>query len=309
MVSHGDLEDLAPAFVLSTSQIIAEWIAGGPTFRGLCLKPEGVLFDSPSLQIGVKTQYSKAAGRVMFFYGNRAPVPLKNFSITLSPSTSLAFQLKPIKGILEAGEQAQQLLNFVCLQEFALPPELIVSFTLPSHQPGIPDQEIEHKLRLPICLTKFVTPKQNVTAAQFIHLWKNSQGNDYVERASLMGGEVGGGMGGAMVGMPFFEYSAVFKMILGKVFDVNEIKMIFKNCLHLDIVDGVDSTPSSVVAVGECWTQSNPVCTPVFVRLQTREEMQLFRMTVRGHTNDTAWGIGISLMAAIGELETVQDQS
>ena len=97
--------------------------------------------------------------------------------------------------------------------------------------------------------------------------------------------------------------------------------MIFKNCLHLDIVDGVDSTPSSVVAIGDCWTQSNPISTPVFVRLQvfyyfsfflncfffsitykliifffffqTREEMQLFRMTVRGHNRETAWGIGI----------------
>ena len=37
--------------------------------------------------------------------------------------------------------------------------------------------------------------------------------------------------------------------------------------------------------------------------------MQLFRMTVRGHNRETAWGIGISLISAIGDLETVQDQS
>ena len=50
----------------------------------------------------------------MFFYGNRAPVPLTSFSVTLSPSSSLAIQLKPIKGTLEAGEQVIIFLFFGC---------------------------------------------------------------------------------------------------------------------------------------------------------------------------------------------------
>ena len=51
-----------------------------------------------------------------------------------------------------------------------------------------------------------------MTAAQFIHLWKNTQGGGGAE------GLMGGGGEGA-----FFEYSAVFKMVSGKPFDVNEV--------------------------------------------------------------------------------------
>ena len=48
----------------------------------------------------------------MFFYGNRAPVPLTSFTVTLSPSSSLAFQLKPMKNVLEAGEQVFFFLSY-----------------------------------------------------------------------------------------------------------------------------------------------------------------------------------------------------
>jgi hypothetical protein len=67
-------------------------------------------------------------------------------------------------------------------------------------------QKVSNVLRLPIPVTKFITPKP-LTPAEFLHLWKFT---------------VGVSLGPPPPGT-FFEYCAVFKMNTSKPFDFDEV--------------------------------------------------------------------------------------
>lgn len=96
-------------------------------YRRLCLATEGVLYEDGFLQIGMKSEYQREMGRIMFYYGNSSMTPLTNFTTSITPS-SIQFQPQPTASTIAPKAQVQQLVTFVCTSEFSDPPVMQISF-------------------------------------------------------------------------------------------------------------------------------------------------------------------------------------
>lgn len=98
----------------------------------LLLKPNGILFEDSVIQIGSKLETRSNLARLGMFYGNKTSAAFDSFNVVVNCPPQLTNQLvvqaKPVDPSIEGGAQVQQLINFVCLQEFNEQPIIQVSF-------------------------------------------------------------------------------------------------------------------------------------------------------------------------------------
>jgi len=84
------------------------------------------------IQIGCKLETRANLDRLGMFYGNKTTGKFSQFQVGVACPGQLAQQLqcqaKPIDSEIEAQAQVQQLVNFVCLTDFADCPLATVSF-------------------------------------------------------------------------------------------------------------------------------------------------------------------------------------
>ena len=267
-----------PTIIQTSSSVLQDWDRSGKHFRLLCLRADGVLYEGDHLQVGIKSQFSKAAGRYMVYYGNRSPEVIQALSASIASSSALAVQLNPLKDTLGGGEQAQQLINFVCLQEYALPPELKLEYSIEGKKYVV-------RTRLPLAITKFVSPK-TMSVAEYLHAWKS--------------------MGASPAKT---EYSVVFRMLSGKKFDLEETKKLLQDGLHFAVIPAVDPAPTNIVCAGVSWTQTTSESTDVFFRLQTNEELEMFKLSVRSFSSELTLGAAASVISALGDIQSVQEEN
>ncbi len=97
-------------------------------YRRLCLVNEGVLYEDGTLQIGIKTEFSREMGRLMFYYGNSSMSPLSSFQTAFISVQNLQIQAQPIVNVIAPKAQIQQLVNVVCTGEISESPTLQISF-------------------------------------------------------------------------------------------------------------------------------------------------------------------------------------
>ena len=78
---------------------------------------------------------------------------------------ALVLQVKNVDSTIEAGAQFQQMVNLECVADFAVHPDLNVSFSLN----GVP-----HKLslKIPVSINKFMEPTE-MNGDAFFARWKN----------------------------------------------------------------------------------------------------------------------------------------
>ena len=142
--SHGkiiDLDDSAP----NAGNDIFELLSNNPQngtdksaankaeVLKLVLKPNGILFEDPIIQIGSKLETRSNLARLGMFYGNKTSSVFSNFTVNVEctgqVANALVAQAKPVDPSIQGGAQVQQLINFVCLQEFTEQPVIHVSFS------------------------------------------------------------------------------------------------------------------------------------------------------------------------------------
>lgn len=213
-------------------------------FRRLCLVGEGVLYEDGTLQIGVKTEYQREMGRLMFYYGNSSMSPLNSFQTNFIPTQGLQIQAQPVVNVIAPKAQVQQAVNVICNGEIIEPATLHISF--------VSVKPVNITLRLPIVTTKF-TEHMKLQPADFFSQWKNWSTKP-------------------------LEGQEVFKA--GKPIEIGWVTKVINDGLHINVLKGVDPSINNVVAAGT-FHASGGVSTPVLVRLETNPQANMYRLTVR----------------------------
>jgi AP-2 complex subunit alpha len=159
-----------PAALLGGAALTPALTAGANIdkwFDRLSYTGEGVLYEDAQLQIGVKTEFHGALGRVQLYIGNKLPVPLANFALAVESASPDAI-VATLAGQLAGGAiapltQVQQQIQVECKECFASPPVVRISYIASSTQ--------TLALRLPVTITSFIEPVK-LPAAVFFERWK-----------------------------------------------------------------------------------------------------------------------------------------
>ncbi|PIO57149.1 adaptin domain protein, partial [Teladorsagia circumcincta] len=148
-------------------------IANKHDYLKFVVKNNGVLYEDEVIQIGCKLEARTNLARLGMFYGNKTSHPFTDFIATVSCPGVLAVQLqaqaKPMDSIVQAGTQVQQLINFVCVQEFGRMPIMQIKF-------GYTDRagqthNFDKSVYLPVFVNKFFEPTE-MASEQFFTRWK-----------------------------------------------------------------------------------------------------------------------------------------
>lgn len=92
----------------------------------------GVIYEDSVIQIGYKLEAKTHLARLILFYGNKTKAPFQNFQTLVTCPNDLAVQLltqvKPIDPTINSADQVQQVVHFVCVNDFYTLPVARVSF-------------------------------------------------------------------------------------------------------------------------------------------------------------------------------------
>ncbi|VDL65255.1 unnamed protein product [Nippostrongylus brasiliensis] len=157
-------------------------IANKHDYLKFVLKNNGVLYEDDVIQIGCKLEARTNLARLGMFYGNKTTNPFTDFTPIVSCPGALGVQLqaqaKPIDSVVQAGTQVQQLINFVCVQEFGRMPIIQIKFShmqvlirkLLTNRAG-QTQLFDKSVYLPVFINKFFEPTE-MASEQFFTRWK-----------------------------------------------------------------------------------------------------------------------------------------
>ncbi|VDO16712.1 unnamed protein product, partial [Brugia timori] len=144
-----------------------------PDVLKFATKNSGVLYEDSTIQIGYKLETRANLARLGMFYGNKTNYAFTDFSPSLFCSgilsTQLIAQCKAVDSTITGGSQVQQLINFVCEQEFHRCPLLHLIFTFSDVSNR--QQSFDKTFALPIFINKFFEPT-DMSSEQFFTRWK-----------------------------------------------------------------------------------------------------------------------------------------
>jgi AP-2 complex subunit alpha len=153
-----------PKPVLNSSPSIDRW------FEKLCVSNDGILYEDPAIQIGIKSEYHGHLGRIALYVGNKVGVPLASFTATVTghdpEALSVTFAKIPAN-MVNPRTQAQHIIHLECKKPFTSMPIIMISYLAGSLT--------TINLQLPVPLTKFF---EGISLNQ----------NDFFERWKAIGG-------------------------------------------------------------------------------------------------------------------------
>jgi AP-2 complex subunit alpha len=129
-----------------------------------------VLFEDDTIQIGVKSEYHGALGRLALFFGNKVSTTISDIKMgieypneTTESGVSARFHDEPV-GEIGGRAQIQEMIHVECKDVFSDPPVLRMTYEFAGSLRTL-------VLRLPIFLTRFI---EGVTleAGPFFERWK-----------------------------------------------------------------------------------------------------------------------------------------
>jgi AP-2 complex subunit alpha len=259
-----DLDDTTTTNGSSTSGMLD--LFGGHSHNGiapadnkqevlkLMLKPNGIVYEDAIIQIGCKLETRSNLARLGMFYGNKTNAGFDNFAVAVNSPSELTDQLvvqaKPVDPTIQGGAQVQQLINFVCLQEFTELPVIQVSFNY-TNTNGTP-QSFSRLLYLPIFINKFFEPT-DMAAEQFFSRWK-------------------------ILSQPTQEAQKVFAAQFPLDNDTIKNKLMG---LGSKLLENVDPNPENFVCAGIIHTQTLQIGT--LIRLEPNRQAKMYRLTVRSN--------------------------
>ncbi|KAE9421005.1 hypothetical protein Angca_002154 [Angiostrongylus cantonensis] len=227
-------------------------IANKHDYLKFVVKNNGVLYEDSVIQIGCKLESRTNLARLGMFYGNKTSNPFTDFTPIVSCPGALAVQLqaqaKPIDPVVQAGAQVQQLINFVCVQEFGKMPIIQIKF---NHVDRAGQTQCFDKLiYLPLFINKFFEPTE-MTSEQFFVRWK-------------------------ALGQPSQECQRIFPAKVSMDAAVVTQKLVG---LGAKLLSGVDPNPDNYVCAGIIHTQTQQIGT--LIRLEPNKQAKMYRLTIR----------------------------
>ncbi|CAG7726418.1 unnamed protein product [Allacma fusca] len=215
--------------------------------KKLVFKNNGVLFENDLLQIGVKAEYRVNLGRMTLFYGNKTAFPMLGFTPSIHCGSDLApklsVQVKPVDSTVEAGAQAQQLVNIECIEDFIEYPNLVVTFLYNNVQQKL-------NLKLPVTINKFFEAS-DMNGETFFARWKN--------------------LGGAQQ-----ETQRIFKATQPMDTSATGSKL---SGFGMHLLKGIDPNPDNFVCAAILHTRSQQI--GCLLRLEPNKQAQMYRLTIR----------------------------
>eukprot|EP01133_Synstelium_polycarpum_P016711 gene16711-19865_t len=221
-------------------------------YKRLCLAQEGVLYEDSMIQIGLKSEYNGASGRIVLYYGNNSPFPLSSFNVTFeSSSNNLQLSPQSIAPVIQPKAQIQQTVTFTCTGEFSDSPQAAINFLTPG-------KPITIHLRLPIVITKFFEPVK-MSSQEFFAKWK------------------------VLPGKPL-EVQDVFKP--SKPIDINAANKTLTDGLHITVLKNVDPSINNIVGAALFQCGPNPVF--LLIRIESNPQANMCRLTIRSQSAITS---------------------
>ncbi|KAJ3182002.1 hypothetical protein HDU87_000340 [Geranomyces variabilis] len=150
-------------------------------YARLVREPNGVLHEDANIQIGLKTEYHGALGRVAVFFGNKSTATISELTTEMVAGDGVRVTLlQPIAASVPPATQLHQMYNVECLAPTELHATLKISFSAQDHQSagswGTQQQQQQQRthstleLRVPIVPTKFLTPAP-LSRNDFVARW------------------------------------------------------------------------------------------------------------------------------------------
>ena len=212
-------------------------------FQKMLVNNDGVLYETETLQVGIKSEYRGAIGRLALYFGNKTAATLSPFSSTYTSSPALKISSQPFANSILPQAQLVQSLQIESLGEFAEPPALTLTFSVN----GVPKRL---NLLLPVAISKFTDPIQ-LSGEDFFGRWKQIGGPPKeVQRDLKSPGPV--------------DLAKIRSTLLG---------------LKFSVLDGIDPSTTNFVSAAIFMTASAKVGS--LVRVQTSPADQAIRVTAR----------------------------
>ena len=247
-----------------------------------CLKKlraadNGLLYEDPYVQIGVKSQWQANRGRVMLYLGNKHGADLADVSVEVRSEVSdassggpgLQTRLAPAPSSLGAKKQVQVLLELAATSAFAVPPTLALRY-------AVADDGASHRVALetPYGCHKFLQPWPSEDPGVFFAKWRELVGKaQKVEVVRANASLAAAGVAGVAEAM-------------------RDVRLTPK--------PGLDPNPKNVVAAGIVPYAQAPNTTAM-VRVESdANDAAVFRVTVAADDAATAAGV---LRALKGQIE------
>ncbi|KAJ3123585.1 hypothetical protein HK100_011548 [Physocladia obscura] len=241
----------------SLAKPVVKALSGGmddsTLYSRLVTAANGLLHRDANLEIGLKTEYREHIGRIAIFFGNRSSHAITSLAaeIQADPKQVRVTLLQPLPSIIPPGTQLHQIYKVECLG--VCDPLSLLNVACAIGDGISLNVPVNLSLRLPILLTKFVTPIQ-LPANDFFQRWKQ-------------------------IGGPPRESQAVFRPASGTVVATSDLAKIITS-LGLGIIKYVDDSPLSVVGAG-IFNASELGKVGCMVRLEKNEQYEMYRLTVR----------------------------
>jgi AP-2 complex subunit alpha len=160
---NGHNNDATMPNLASAAHLSPDWEMG---YEQMYFANEGVLFEDPQIQVGIRAEYRGHLGVIKLYFTNKASFPIGSFTTTLdnksAPDLKIDTKSLPDSSI-EAGSQAQQTVVCTSVAPFSEPPTIRISYLAGALQ--------GYTLKLPILAHRFMDPSE-LSAEDFFKRWK-----------------------------------------------------------------------------------------------------------------------------------------
>lgn len=161
---NGHSSDAAAAANLaSTTHLSPDWELG---YEQMYFANEGVLYEDPQIQVGIRAEYRGHLGVVKLYFTNKAAFPIGSFTTTIdnksAPNLKIDTKTLPDSHV-DADSQAQQTVVCTSVAPFSEPPTIRISYLAGALQ--------GYTLKLPILPHRFMDPSE-LSAEDFFKRWR-----------------------------------------------------------------------------------------------------------------------------------------
>jgi AP-2 complex subunit alpha len=151
----------------SAAHLSPDWDIG---YYQLLLRSEGILYEDPQIQVGLRSEYRGEKGCLILYYTNKSPFPIGSFTTTLDNRSAeqLKIDMKSLpETTIQSEMQSQQMIVFDAKNIFSLPPTIRISYLAGALQ--------ALTLQLPVVIHKFMDATE-LSADDFFKRWKQIGG-------------------------------------------------------------------------------------------------------------------------------------
>jgi AP-2 complex subunit alpha len=258
---------LAAAGTAASTVAIAPTVSIAECLKKLQTVDNGLVYEDPYIQIGVKSQWQGNQGRVMFYLGNKHNADLAAFAMELTPVSGLSSRLAAVPPVLGAKKQVQVLLELAAVSGFSGAPTLTLRYTVAGAG------AVNQCLTLPYGAHKFLQPWHVANPQEFFTQWHEvTKAAQDVKVVTVAAGVAAGGL-------PAMEAAlASIKLSVHKALDPNTSNVVAGSKISY-------SAAGETFALVRCESDAN--------------NKAVYRITVAANDMETVMGIQAALFSQI----------